>query len=366
MASAAVLVAAVTFYSGCSSTSRYRILSFFFDGVPPPEGLAVEEVEQVTGPWGVTLDPDDPRARKTKARGPGRDQEEVPIVSYHAPYQDGRCYECHRAEGGYEAPAAGADACRVCHSSHLPTEPTDWVHGPVAAGECYFCHEAHESQHKVLLKGVEPELCLRCHAAADVFAATYHVDREQLCTTCHDPHLAGNRLLLADSRSYRRKTRSKVLPSPHASWDKEECNRCHSAEMSNVVIDNVDEVCRSCHDKVLVAATDMALHWPVRRGQCIVCHTPHSSWRPHLIRPAGETICLGCHEVDEIRTATHPRVARADCLLCHTGHASERRALLRQGIPSPGRNDHGAPQSSERSNAGPKRADQRARGTTGS
>ena len=236
---ALVLFIAVLLYAGCSEVGRYRTLSFFFDGVPPPEGMESEEGQQVTGPWGIKLDPDDPLARKPRA------EEEVStgpvIVSVHAPYRDGRCFECHRPESGYESPVGDTGACQKCHASHVPMEASDWVHGPVAARDCFFCHEAHQSEYEALLTGAEPELCLRCHDKDEVFRATYHVDREQRCTTCHDAHRAGNRLLLADSRTYEKRKHAPAAASPHASWAKETCASCHDVEHSNVLVENVDQ-----------------------------------------------------------------------------------------------------------------------------
>ena len=57
----AILIVAVTMF-GCSPKTKYHVLSFFFDGVPPPPGMpGYGEPEVIIGPDGTELDPKDPR-----------------------------------------------------------------------------------------------------------------------------------------------------------------------------------------------------------------------------------------------------------------------------------------------------------------
>ncbi len=313
-----LMLAVCALYAGCSEVTKYHVLSFFFDGVPPPEGM---EPKEVVGPERAEGEPD-------QASQPRKPE----VFFYHAPWQQGQCSECHDVRTSYQVSADGAELCRKCHGVYFRYEKSDWVHGPVALGQCSFCHEAHKSEHRNLLTASETDLCLRCHQASDVLQQPYHKAAEEgPCSRCHDPHLAGNRLLLADSRTYRRRRRTKEIPA-HTQWAKADCAKCHIVEKSNQLVDDVDPVCLSCHEQVLEAVPGQEIHAPVRQGQCVLCHTPHRSSRPHLIRPSGEQICYNCHEPGEIRTSSHPPVQRADCLFCHAGHRSEREHLLKPGI----------------------------------
>lgn len=299
---------------GCGETTRYRVLSFFFDGVPSPEERAAAG----------SVENDEGERSDTPA-----------VLSVHRPVEEGQCAKCH---GMPTSPVpleqTKGELCRRCHSTHFTFERTDWVHTP-AATECSYCHHPHESQHRALLTDSQPGLCLGCHGAA-VLERPYHADiGERACSTCHDPHFAGNRLLLADSRTYSRSQLARqATGSVHEPWKEHACDVCHLVKQSNALIEDVDAACRSCHEDVLVTATAAPNHSPVREGKCLLCHQPHQSFKPHLLRLTGEAMCISCHEVESISRDDHPGVHRVDCLLCHRGHSSPRGALLKPGIPS--------------------------------
>ncbi len=334
LAIVSILLASLMF--GCDPITKYRVLSFFFDGVPVPPGLAEDEPEEVTGPWGMKLDPNDPAAQKYLAGRAGtrrpQDSSKPEHVYYHAPYYNRNCDPCHYAKGSFQAVVA-EDICRKCHDSYYDLREDDWVHGPVALGKCQMCHEPHEASHEALLKDPMPDLCFSCHDAKQTLGGIHHVEALSLgCPTCHDPHSAGNRLLLIDSMSLaRRKKKAKMLPSAHIVWTKDSgvCDRCHLRERSNQLADDIDSVCVSCHDDLSPTDSDSELHSPVREGKCTTCHTPHKSSRPKLIKPAGEKNCMGCHKTEQFQTDSHPPITRADCLLCHKGHSSQLKHLLK-------------------------------------
>ena len=325
---AAVIVLAV----GCSEMSRYRVLSFFFDGVPPPPGVVSKEPKTIIGPWGVELSEDDPRAKEYLRRAatrPAREQKERERSFVHAPYGRSLCGECHDQQDSYKV-GAPAGTCRKCHQPYYEPQADDWAHGPVALGRCALCHVSHESKHDGLLTQAVPEVCFSCHDAARTLAGPYHATAsERPCGDCHDPHFAGNRMLLIDSGSYQRRGPGrKLLPAKHVGWDKKTCTGCHLPERSNQLVENVDAKCLACHQDVRRQDGARPLHTPVREGKCLGCHTAHKSSRPALIRPAAEKLCLDCHALDEIATETHPDIRRGDFLLCHAGHSSPREHLL--------------------------------------
>ena len=322
--------------TGCDEVTKYRVLSFFFDGVPPPPGMVVANNTGTGGPG-------QPGTRPATNPASGPSQEAV--ASIHAPFVRHQCTECHLSETSFQA-ATGVETCPKCHPSYYENKPDDWTHGPAAIGRCSMCHKGHKSPYAGLLVKPQPELCFNCHQKAEVLSRPYHAQAAKIpCSTCHDPHSAGNRLLLADSRTYRRREISaKYLLSPHAAWNKEQCNNCHMAEHSNQLRPDVNNACMACHKGVQASRATSApsfpitellvkvpVHDPVRRGQCVSCHTPHRSTRPHLIKPIAEQICYQCHNSKEIQTDAHPPVHRADCLLCHAGHSSPLKHLLKPG-----------------------------------
>lgn len=333
--------------SGCQDeVRRYETLSFFFDGVPPPEGYDLPvEPEPLIGPWGVEIDPDSELGRQMLAKrqaDPSIEATAEPekVFFYHTPYKNRDCFGCHDQEQGYRPPAAGVDLCGKCHEPYTKFEADDWVHGPVVVGQCGWCHESHKSEHKGLLRDRQPALCMSCHDRSFIEHDEYHGNmQDPRCTDCHDPHASGNRLLLADSRTYQRRSKTmSLLPSPHAGWPKDLCRSCHVPERSNELTEDVDSTCLSCHGEFdPQGPEDPNLHEAVKQGKCTTCHMPHRSKLPNLLRVDAEQKCSRCHKPEEVRTGNHPDVTRVDCLLCHSGHSSPRPHLLKPGIPIPSR-----------------------------
>ncbi len=311
---------------GCGGPeARYRTLSFFFDGVPRPgeaEAIAAAAAEArqnaVAGGAGTG-------AQKSDVGTP---------VYYHAAYLQRLCTGCHDPQTGYDTTQVTARTCRKCHEGYGEPVPGDWVHGPVVQDRCDMCHEPHKSEFAGLLKQAQPTLCFDCHDSEFVRTDPYHAKLEApRCSDCHDPHAAGNRLLLADSRTYaRRKAGPDAVKSRHPDHARADCAKCHSVEQSNVLVERIDAQCLSCHAKVLDPPPGQVLHQAVKDGNCTACHSAHQSVRPALLHPTAEQMCLPCHKPEKFLTERHPKVQRVDCTLCHRGHSSPQPTLLREGV----------------------------------
>ncbi len=317
--------------AGCGDpATRYKVLSFFFDGVPepgaPPRPRGVRKGLGLSGPEDLVA-----TTRPTTGPAGVAAAVQAPMV-YHAPFKDPKqCKNCHDPSKSFGTPAA--DMCRTCHKRHYDQQWDDWTHGPVALGQCALCHVSHSSRYAGLLTAPMPDLCLGCHDAKRTMERPYHATAgTQACTTCHDPHFAGNRQLLLDSVAYaRRGGRASVLSSGHNEWTKAACVKCHTAESSNQPVADVDKVCLSCHPKIQQPTPGQKMHEAVVKGRCTACHTAHKSSRPSLMKPAAEKNCLGsgCHDLAKIQTDKHPKIIRGDCVFCHNGHSSSREHLLR-------------------------------------
>ena len=170
----AALLVAVLLACGCSAESRYRTLSFFFDGVPdpnaPPGSAAARGEADEFGPTAV-------------------------IKAYiHKPYAEAmedsrKCGVCHEgASGGYENfQAVGSDTCLKCHKDKLTQYPV--MHGPVVAVECSLCHAAHESTVPGMLNFPAPQVCVQCHDR-DLLSPNppEHLAADSKCLSCHYGH----------------------------------------------------------------------------------------------------------------------------------------------------------------------------------
>ncbi len=186
--------------TGCDRHTRYKVLTFFFTGVPPIDGTASEEVTDNT-----TLE------KKEKTPGPV-------AVFIHGPYASEQCDLCHVVQsdkpktaekyaGGFprlqDLPSAlllpKNEICTECHDTkdYQSAYKEDlWIHGPVSSGMCTNCHHHHASQHNyMLLKEKTVDLCSQCHTGGFILDSTEHTEDKD-CIECHNAHVGKDRFLL--------------------------------------------------------------------------------------------------------------------------------------------------------------------------
>jgi len=170
---AAAVVAALSI--GCNANSRYAVLSFFFDGVPPPA------VEPAPGEKGS--------AKQGSAAQPRRFG-----LGEHGPYGAKLCYACHQSVATNALVLPREELCFRCHDIKTGKK---YVHGPLASGGCTACHDPHSSRYRYLLVSESDDFCFRCHDQEAVGRSPAHAAREEkTCTTCHDAHMSDKRYLL--------------------------------------------------------------------------------------------------------------------------------------------------------------------------
>lgn len=162
----------------CAPAPRYRVLSFFFDGVPDPDAPTTStQVTHRRRPYALPHRPARPITVPAA----------LPYVSQHKPYAERQCDGCHDLTSGNESMTAGMGLCDRCHEEQRVRER--WSHGPINLGMCTPCHKAHESPYPHLLEEPLPALCQRCHEDSMDRIPKYHeVPELGQCTRCHDPH----------------------------------------------------------------------------------------------------------------------------------------------------------------------------------
>jgi len=167
---------------GCATPEqRHRLLTYFFDGVPPlhpelPEP-APDELAEGT-------------------RKPGAPQAEaVQSISIHGPVAAKECEQCHSGSRSKQLVEPKPDLCWSCHDRK--DFPGEFVHGPFAAGFCEACHNPHRSRNPHLLVRPQAELCQGCHDQPDYSELGEHrIAKGDDCQGCHDPHAAGQKYML--------------------------------------------------------------------------------------------------------------------------------------------------------------------------
>lgn len=164
------LVAALA--ASCAATTRYRVLSFFFDGVPPlplAKAPAVAASQPATAPV------------------------QASVTFVHGPYAAKLCNACHESGGANGLVAPKDQLCARCHQIELRRR---FIHGPLAAGGCLVCHDPHSSSFGHLLVASPEGFCLRCHDRRALVDNPGHRGEAGSCTTCHDAHMSDRRFLL--------------------------------------------------------------------------------------------------------------------------------------------------------------------------
>ena len=174
---------------GCDRLARHKVLTFFFEGVPPLDSdrQAPDTETTVEEPPTVALVSEESARITMQTR-----------ASRHQPGRD--CHRCHLKHGGWDRNRLSEPLPNLCHSCHTDYRAdSGFLHGPVAVGECVFCHDPHQSKYVHLQKSPQPKLCYRCHIREDIESIANHQDKQhEVCTECHDPHIGPTRDLLKD------------------------------------------------------------------------------------------------------------------------------------------------------------------------
>ena len=168
LAGIALVLSALALSCANPTPKQYRTLSFFFDGVPNPYALAVDDD---TG-------------------GPTSGLVARPRVSEASAHPKKGGWECKRCHGQYDNKMRGtpAELCAQCHTREK--FPKGKLHGPLNVGECIACHDPHRSVNSHLLRLPVPQLCMGCHEKTITYQEIdEHIeDKGGECTRCHDPH----------------------------------------------------------------------------------------------------------------------------------------------------------------------------------
>ncbi len=165
-------IAAILAVAGCAQETRYKTLSFFFDGVPEP---GQEHVYVVGG---------------------RRIQQKVTTGQFrsHGPFAAKMCNACHQRDGSNKLILPVEKLCLNCHDLNLHTRKQ---HGPVVSGGCRVCHNPHGSGKPFLLVAEPTTFCFYCHDQTEVMSHDVHRDSGGMqCTECHNPHGSDNDYLL--------------------------------------------------------------------------------------------------------------------------------------------------------------------------
>ena len=215
------------------------------------------------------------------------------------------CEACHGP--GKEHVEGGGDVSKIIRFPELSS--TD------ASRRCLDCHEFRE-EHSNFLRSEHLKNnvgCLNCHSvhAPKVERQLLVTSQPQLCYGCHldvKPEF---------SRPFHHRVNEGLLVCSN-------CHNQHGGFLTRQLRSTAaqDQVCFNCHtDKAGPFAFE---HAPVKTEGCVVCHSPHGSANPRLLRRSNiNLLCLECHTltVDSaapgIPTFHNQAQKYQACTLCH-------------------------------------------------
>jgi len=121
-----------------------------------------------------------------------------------------------------------------------------------------------------------------------------------------------------------------ALPKGHG-----DCTHCHQnvdkaknhPEPGTKSFTLAKEICQECHQTTVDYDN---LHPPVAAGDCLACHTFHSTKASLLTENGDHLLCYNCHQAvtNEGDTQLHGDVAEQKCTSCHAVHGSFFKHLL--------------------------------------
>ncbi len=275
----------------------------------------------------------------------------------HGPVGAGVCIACHSPHGSYEElelERTGPDLCFVCHQAKKQEFAKEVVHAPVEEG-CTDCHDPHQSPMRFQLKAegkTISSLCFNCHDQ-EMFTKkhTHGPVGAGDCIACHYPHASDNKALLVAPpekgelcfQCHQDRKDEFTMKYVHEPVQ-EDCGQCHDPHSSDAryqLLKPGGQLCKMCHEElnpeVYEAMQGKYPHKPVKDGDCVACHRPHSSNYEPLLANDLKDLCFSCHTDlgDYIKESKykHGPVQTGDCVACHNVHGSKYVSLLVRYFP---------------------------------
>ena len=248
----------------------------------------------------------------------------------HSPFRRGKCSICHEAHAAPNDGLVRRTVDRMCLMCHRNEEKMRSAHRgyPIesAPESCLLCHDPHASQRAGLFQPqlhmpFEDGACDGCHVApqsAEPFKLTASVD--ELCADCHDDIVE--------------EIATSAIAHPVG-----ECTTCHNPHMGadHLLLDKMPDLCLGCHDPGGASSGEPGLYTTHADLNCATCHGSHGHERTDLLRQNPIALCGGCH--DHEHTVTHPMGDKVvdprngtamDCLSCHGLHDAPYEDYLKQ------------------------------------
>lgn len=200
----------------------------------------------------------------------------------------------------------------------------------------------------IQIKAQDELNCLssECHDSY-MKAENIHAAVEDGCESCHDessknhPKGEGNEFELTNDASRlcfdcHDEPDEKLMS--HEVFSSGDCISCHSPHSSDnpslLKSENLGELCADCHD--VDSQENMVKHGPAVSGQCTFCHEPHQSEDTTLLKVESPQLCFNCHtdKQEMLKLTTVHAAYEGSCTDCHTPHSAKNEFLVKEEIPT--------------------------------
>jgi DmsE family decaheme c-type cytochrome len=269
-----------------------------------------------------------------------------------------------KAAPGYSK--KGADTCLNCHDDEVVLAVFKTKHGqpaddrsPFGHGQlqCEACHgpggdhtgrvKRGEVRPPVIRFGpdsaapvsVQNGMCLGCHESAmrESWHIGVHNEQGVACADCHDSHVEKDPVLSVSTQPdvcytcHKMQRTDFVKPFSHPVWRGQmACSGCHqphgTTAEAQLVRHTVNDTCYDCHAEK--RGPLLFEHEPVAEN-CDICHSPHGSNHPGLLKTRAPLLCQQCHSQQGHPSVPYGPDGLADgspspyllvgaCLNCHT------------------------------------------------
>jgi predicted CXXCH cytochrome family protein len=107
------------------------------------------------------------------------------------------------------------------------------------------------------------------------------------------------------------------------------CHACHQGSGaisgSESLLAPGKELCFRCH---VFKSQKKVVHKAVEIWGCVICHNPHGSRYPYLLREPLPKLCFICHDEKVVLPMAAHKSSTKICTDCHNPHMSDNKFLL--------------------------------------